>query len=118
MPKLDPILPGMRAGKSGRKGAARLRELAGVQPVPLIRTRSWLERIILSLCRTYSLPIPAVNVPLLDYGVDFFWPLAHFASVCRAERSRSKITEGMTAHAERTGPDSSPYAGLDRPGGA
>lgn len=61
---------------TGRRGLDNLRELVGYEPLPLGRTRSRLERIILPLCRTHSLPLPGVNVPLLDYEVDFLWPEA------------------------------------------
>lgn len=64
------------AGASGRRGLGQLRELAGFTPLPLSRVRSRLERIVLSLCRTHSLPMPAVNVPLLGYEVDFLWEAA------------------------------------------
>ena len=58
---------------TGRRGLGALEELGGYQPLPLSRTRSRLERVVLSVCRTHSLPMPAVNVPLLDYEVDFLW---------------------------------------------
>lgn len=63
---------------SGRRGLGHLRALLGEQPIPLSRTRSHLERIILRLCRDHGLPLPAVNVPVLDYEVDFCWPQAQF----------------------------------------
>ena len=59
---------------TGRRGLDQLEKLARYEPLPLSRIRSRLERIILSVCRTYALPVPAVNVPLLDYEVDFLWP--------------------------------------------
>jgi very-short-patch-repair endonuclease/predicted transcriptional regulator of viral defense system len=62
----------------GRRGLGALKELLGFESIPLSRTRSVLERIVLSVCRTHRLPIPGVNVPLLDYEVDFFWPAARF----------------------------------------
>lgn len=71
-PRLDELL----AGATGRRGLGHLRELAGFTPLPLGRVRSRLERIVLSLCRTESLPMPAVNVPLLGYEVDFLWEAA------------------------------------------
>jgi very-short-patch-repair endonuclease len=37
-------------------------------------TRSELERRFLRFCRERGLPKPAVNVPLLGYEVDAFWP--------------------------------------------
>ena len=55
------------------RGTAGLRALANLQPLPLSRVRSELERIVLTTCRTHSLPLPAVNVPLLGYEVDFLW---------------------------------------------
>ena len=63
-------------GATGRKGLRELSRLANHRPLPLSRTRSRLERIVLSICRTHSLPLPGVNVPLLDYEVDFLWPAA------------------------------------------
>lgn len=63
-------------GATGRKGLGELSGLAGHVPLPLSRIRSRLEGILLSVCRTYSLPLPAVNVPLLDYEGDFYWPEA------------------------------------------
>jgi very-short-patch-repair endonuclease/predicted transcriptional regulator of viral defense system len=39
-------------------------------------TRSELEERFLALCRNRRLPQPEVNVPLLDYIVDFLWPEA------------------------------------------
>lgn len=63
---------------SGHRGAATLRELLDYEPLPLSRIRSKLERIILTTCRTHSLPIPATNVPLLGYEPDFVWPDARF----------------------------------------
>lgn len=71
-------LRALLAGSTGHKGLGNLRTLAGYKPLPLSRIRSRLEGIILLTCRTYSLPLPAVNVPLLDYEVDFLWPEAHF----------------------------------------
>lgn len=65
-------------GASGRRGLGSLRTLANYAPLPLSRIRTRIEGIILSTCRTHSLPIPAVNVPVLGYEVDFFWPEARF----------------------------------------
>jgi very-short-patch-repair endonuclease len=55
------------------RGTKRLAALADYDPIPLSRTRSRLERIVLKACRTHSLPIPASNVPLLGYEVDLLW---------------------------------------------
>ena len=65
-------------GATGRRGLGVLRELLGLESIPLSRTRSALERISLSVCREGDLPIPGVNVPLLDYEVDLHWPAARF----------------------------------------
>lgn len=63
---------------SNHKRIANLRNLADYEPLPLHRIRSLLEGTVLSTCRTHGLPIPGVNVPLLDYEVDFLWPEARF----------------------------------------
>lgn len=73
-----PRLKTLLTGATGRRGLGHLRKLSGYEPIPLARTRSKLERLVLSLCRTHSLPIPAVNVPLLNYEVDLLWPDARF----------------------------------------
>jgi very-short-patch-repair endonuclease len=57
-----------------RKGAGVIRGLLGERALPLAATRSRLEEIVLELCCDHGLPLPAVNVPLLDYEVDFLWP--------------------------------------------
>lgn len=71
-PRLNELL----TTATGRRGLGHLRELAGFTPLPLSRVRSRLEQIVLSLCRSESLPVPAVNVPLLGYEVDFLWEAA------------------------------------------
>ncbi len=73
-PRLNELLH----GATGRRGLGDLRALLGFEPIPLSRTRSVLERLVLAVCRTHRLPIPGVNVPLLDYEVDFCWPRARF----------------------------------------
>ena len=65
-------------GATGRRGLGTLRELLAEGPIPLAETRSELERIVLRICRDHGLPMPAVNVPLLGYEVDFLWPAARF----------------------------------------
>ncbi len=52
--------------------------LLAEHPLPLAETRSWLEELLLRVCREHGLPLPAVNVPLLGYEVDFLWPDARF----------------------------------------
>lgn len=56
-----------------RRGAATIRQLLSERPLPLSETRSWLEELLLITCRDHALPLPAVNVPLLGYEVDFLW---------------------------------------------
>lgn len=60
------------------RGNSNLRKLLDMPYVPLSRTRSKLERIILRVCRDHRLPVPGVNVPFLDYELDFHWPDANF----------------------------------------
>jgi hypothetical protein len=48
-------------------------ELLRERPLPLAETRSLLEEVILETCRDGGLPLPAVNVPLLGFEVDFLW---------------------------------------------
>jgi very-short-patch-repair endonuclease len=61
-----------------RKGAGTIRQLLAERALPLEATRTRLEEIVLETCRDHSLPLPAVNVPLLGYEVDFLWPDARF----------------------------------------
>ncbi|GIK78687.1 MAG: hypothetical protein BroJett022_23770 [Actinomycetes bacterium] len=56
-----------------RKGSGTIRKLLGERSLPLAATRSRLEEILLATCRDHGLPLPAVNVPLLGYEVDFLW---------------------------------------------
>ena len=73
-----PRLTVLLDGASGRRGLGELRRLAAFEAIPLNRTRSRLERLALSICRNNGLPIPGVNVPLLDFEVDLHWPQARF----------------------------------------
>jgi very-short-patch-repair endonuclease len=57
-------------GASGNRGAGTLRALLDEPPIPLDESKSKLERRFLRVCRDRRLPLPAVNVPLLDYEVD------------------------------------------------
>lgn len=63
---------------SGRHGLGTLRALLAERSLPLAETRSVLERLLLRICRDHGVPLPAVNVPLLGYEVDFLWPAARF----------------------------------------
>ena len=55
-------------------------------------TRSELEERFLVLCRELGLPQPEVNVPLLDYVVDFLWPDA--ALIVEVDGQASHSTPG------------------------
>lgn len=61
---------------AGRRGAGALRAVLDSHRVGSTVTRSELEERFLALCRARGLPPPFVNVPLLDYIVDFHWPSA------------------------------------------
>jgi very-short-patch-repair endonuclease len=57
----------------GHPGARRLRGVIARHQIGSTPTRSELEERFLALCRRYRLPQPEVNVPLLEYAVDFLW---------------------------------------------
>jgi very-short-patch-repair endonuclease/predicted transcriptional regulator of viral defense system len=59
---------------SGRAGAGALGALLCEHRAGSTATRNDFEELFLSLCRTQHLPLPEVNMPLLDYVVDFLWP--------------------------------------------
>ncbi len=58
---------------AGRAGAGLLARLLAEHAVGATATRNDFEERFLALCRRYRLPQPDVNVPLLDYVVDFLW---------------------------------------------
>jgi very-short-patch-repair endonuclease len=60
----------------GRPGAGALGALLREHRAGSTATRNEFEERFLDLCRRYRFPQPEVNVPLLDYIVDFFWPQA------------------------------------------
>ncbi|MEZ5156340.1 MAG: DUF559 domain-containing protein [Solirubrobacterales bacterium] len=60
-----------RAGP--RRGIGLLAGLAREPSPPLDRARSPGEGEFIRFCRARRLPVPAVNVPLLGYEVDFLW---------------------------------------------
>jgi very-short-patch-repair endonuclease len=60
----------------GRAGAGALRTLLNEHRAGSTATRNEFEDRFLALCRHYRLPQPDVNVPLLDYVVDFLWASA------------------------------------------
>jgi very-short-patch-repair endonuclease len=57
----------------GRAGTGALRTLLSEHRAGSTATRNDFEERFLALCRRYRLPQPDVNVPLLDYVVDFLW---------------------------------------------
>lgn len=61
---------------AGRAGAGALSRLLREHAVGATATRNDFEERFLALCRRHRLPQPGVNVPLLDYVVDFLWPEA------------------------------------------
>jgi very-short-patch-repair endonuclease len=58
------------------RGSAEIRRWLAAAHAPLSETRSRLEAVFLRLCRKHSLPMPATNVPVLGYEVDFLWRAA------------------------------------------
>ncbi len=75
---IRPRLAQLLEASPNRRGAGKIRQLLAELPLPLSETRSWLEGLLLTTCRDHGLPLPAVNVPLLGYEVDFLWPEARF----------------------------------------
>jgi very-short-patch-repair endonuclease len=69
-------LEGIVAERFGQAGAGVLGAVIREHQAGSTPTRSELEERFLALCRNRHLPQPAVNVPLLDYIADFFWPEA------------------------------------------
>jgi very-short-patch-repair endonuclease len=63
----------MAAAQAGRAGAGALARLLREHSIGTTATRNDFEERFLALCRRHRLPQPEVNVPLLDYVVDFFW---------------------------------------------
>jgi very-short-patch-repair endonuclease len=57
----------------GQPGTGALRALLSEHRAGSTATRNDLEERFLALCRAHHLPQPAVNMPLLDYIVDFLW---------------------------------------------
>ncbi len=57
----------------GRPGAGALGAVLREHQIGSTATRNAFGESFLALCRRYRLPQPGVNVPLLDYVVDFLW---------------------------------------------
>ncbi len=60
-----------RAGS--QRGTGILAALAREPALPVDRARNGGEAEFPRFCRDHGLPIPAVNVPLFDYEVDYLW---------------------------------------------
>jgi very-short-patch-repair endonuclease len=58
---------------NGVGGTGSLRTLLDQPRIPISEVRSRLERRFLRFCRERRLPVPAVNVPVLDFEVDCLW---------------------------------------------
>jgi very-short-patch-repair endonuclease len=66
-------LQAIAAAHPGRSGAGALRRLLARHAVGTTATRNNFEERFLAICRNRRLPQPEINVPLLDYVVDFLW---------------------------------------------
>jgi very-short-patch-repair endonuclease len=66
-------LQAVAATHAGRAGAGALARLLAMHLIGTTATRNDFEERFLALCRKHHLPQPEVNVPLLDYVVDFLW---------------------------------------------
>jgi very-short-patch-repair endonuclease len=67
-------LNGIVKAQFGRPGASALRTVLDEHRLGSTATRNDFEERFLELCGKHRLPQPDVNVPLLDYVVDFLWP--------------------------------------------
>jgi hypothetical protein len=99
-------LAALLAAAPSHKGAGAIRSLLGERVLPLAEARSKLEEIVLITCRDHGLPLPAVNVPLLGYEVDFLWPEAMFVveadggdHLNRAQRDKDNARDADLARA-------------------
>lgn len=73
-----PRLTELAAAHPTRKGSGVIRRLLAERPLPAAEVRSWLEELLWTTCTDNRLPLPAVNVPLLGYTVDFLWERERF----------------------------------------
>jgi len=75
--RLDKIdrarLEALTLSTPNRKGSGVIRQLLRDRPLPAADVRSWLEELLWETCIANGLPLPATNVPLLGYTVDFLW---------------------------------------------
>lgn len=68
----------LAASHPNRKGSGFIRTLLAEQRLPAADVHSWLEDLLWTICTSNRLPLPAVNVPLLGWEVDFLWEEARF----------------------------------------
>lgn len=68
----------LAAAHPTRKGSGVIRRLLAMRSLPAVEVRSWLEELIWTTCTENGLPLPAVNMPLFEYTIDFVWERARF----------------------------------------
>ena len=98
----------------GRAGAGALRASLREHRLGSTATHNEFEERFLALCRKHHLPQPEVNVPLLDYVVDFLWPDAalvvevdgHSSHGTRRAFQADRDRDGRLAVAGHRGSDS------------
>jgi hypothetical protein len=81
---IETLLPGRRGARALRRA---IRDLADTGPE---LTRSDLEEMFLSLVARHGLPAPLVNVRVLGFTVDFFWPVQRL--VVETDGARAHMT--------------------------
>jgi very-short-patch-repair endonuclease len=87
----------------GHHGVAALRSLLAGPALPLAAVRSRLELLLLRICREHGLPVPAVNVPLLGYEVDFLWERERFVVEADGGRHQGRQRDADNARDLRLG---------------
>ena len=79
------------------RGVAKLRALADLEPPsPSPGSARSSSASSSTPCRTHSLPLPAVNVPLLGYEVDFLWEEARLVVEADGGQHRGEAASGGT----------------------
>lgn len=87
---------------TGGAGTGALAGLLAEHAVGTTATRNEFEEAFLALCRNRHLPQPEVNVPLLDYIVDFLWPEARLVVEVDGHASHGTL-RAFQADRERDG---------------
>jgi hypothetical protein len=83
-------LAALCADGRGHRNIGELRRLLDEAPLPITELRSRLEALLFQICRAHDLPLPAVNVPVLGYEADFFWPRERFIVEADGGRHRGR----------------------------